>query len=203
MKKFKSPFSHLVWFVLCLSGVVSLSVSPKAAEEGASAPLAASLSHLKPAAFLQGLNFLRHYWLRFLFCLTASIINFSGGEDTPCCTSDFFKRCYFCPWVYSLGSRSGFCGSLCANVSPAFASGQESSRVYQAGPHIYSNVFVYPVPSLLQCSLLRILSVKHVTKSALYSRVHYLSQAHAIVHFPSQFRPIDRLWAKHGQRMSL
>lgn len=54
--------------------------------------------------------------------------------------------------------------------------GKKFTGVYQAGPDSYSNVFVYPVPCLLQCSLLRILTLKHVTKSALHSGVHYLSQ---------------------------
>lgn len=100
------------------------------------------------------------------------------------------KRCYFWPQVYSLGRRSTCCSSWCVSVSVAFATGQERSShdFYQAGPNIYSNIFVYPVPSLLQRSLLRILALKHVTKSALYSRVHDLSQACVIACFPSQFR---------------
>lgn len=125
---------------------------------------------------LQGLNFFWHYWLRFFFYLTACIISFSKGKDTPCCNSDFIKRCYFWPHVCSLGKWDRCCSGCCAGVSFCRRAGKKFTWVYQAGPDIYSNVFVYPVPCLLQRSLLRILTLKHVTKSALHSGVHYLSQ---------------------------
>lgn len=52
MKNVKSPFIYLVWSVLRFSGFVSLSVSPKAAEEGASV-----LSHLKLRSVSAGFEF--------------------------------------------------------------------------------------------------------------------------------------------------
>lgn len=57
VKNFKSPLIYLVWSVLRLSGFVSLCVSPKAAAEGAPAPLVASLPRLKPRCASAGLGF--------------------------------------------------------------------------------------------------------------------------------------------------
>lgn len=55
-------------------------------------------------------------------------------------------------------------------------------------PDIYSIVLVYPVASLVQCSLLRILPLNHVRESALHCKVHYLPQACVIGHFSLQPR---------------
>ena len=55
-------------------------------------------------------------------------------------------------------------------------------------PGIYSSVLVYPVASLVQCSLLKTLPLNHVRESALHCRVHYLPQACVIGHFSLQPR---------------
>lgn len=149
MKKFKSPFSHLVWFVLCLSGVVSLSVSPKAAEEGASVPLAASLSHLKPAAFLQGLNFLRHYWLRFLFCLTASIINFSGGEVLAALQT-FSKGVTFVPGSTAWEAEAGS-AVACVRTSALLLPQGRKVHEFTRQDHISIATYLY-ILCLLYCN---------------------------------------------------
>lgn len=55
-------------------------------------------------------------------------------------------------------------------------------------PDIYSSVLVYPVTSLVQCSLLRILLLNHVRESALHCKVYDLPQACVIGHFSLQPR---------------
>lgn len=86
------------------------------------------------------------------------------------------KGVTFGPVFAAWESEDRCCSGCYVGVGFCRRAGKKFTWVYQAGPDIYSNVFVYPVPCLLQRSLLRILTLKHVTKSALHSGVHYLSQ---------------------------
>lgn len=197
MKNVKSPFIYLVWSVPRLSGFVSLCFP-----EGSGGRSFSSFSSQTPQQFCRVSIFCSITDWGFSFVLLLLLLSFQEVKIFLAVLWTLSERCYFWPHVYSLGRRSRCCSSWCMSVSIAFATGQERSShdFYQAGPNIYSNIFVYPVPSLLQRSLLRILALKHVTKSALHSRVHYLSRACVIAHFPSQFRsdPLTMV-----QRMSL
>lgn len=164
MKNLRSPLIYLVWSVLRLSGFISL-LSRRQQRKALQLLLMPAFSSQTLQRFCRAWIFRGIIDRGFSFVSLLLTLTFQEVKVFLVALQTLSKGVTFGPGSTAWEDKAGpaVAGTCCF----CCRAGKKFTWVYQAGPDIYSNIFVYPVPSLFQCLLLRILALKHITKSAL------------------------------------